>query len=108
MPAAQYGHGTGPLQGNSLTGGYVYRGPIETLQGLYIFSEFISNNVWSVPIASLPAGTTAPSSGFTNRNADFRPNAGTLARITSFGEDQTGNLYIVTFGGDVFRIEPAG
>jgi hypothetical protein len=61
MPVTQYGHGNGPLQGNSVTGGYVYRGPVEVLQGLYIFADFVRNNVWSVPIASLPAGSTAPS-----------------------------------------------
>jgi glucose/arabinose dehydrogenase len=108
MPVTQYRHGSGPLEGNSLTGGHVYRGPVEALQGLYIFADFVSNNIWSAPVAGLPAGTTAPSSIFTNRNADFRPNAGALAQITSFGEDQAGNLYIVTFGGDLFRIEPAG
>ena len=106
MPVAQYGHGSGPLQGNSLTGGFVYRGPVEPLQGLYIFADFISNNIWSVPAASLVAGSTQPSSSFTNRNAAFTPNAGSLSNVASFGEDQAGNLYIVAFGGDVFMIQP--
>jgi len=106
MPVTQYGHGSGPLQGNSVTGGFVYRGPVEPLQGLYIFADFVSNNIWSVPSASLVAGSTQPSSSFTNRNAAFAPNAGSLASIASFGEDQAGNLYIVAFGGDVFMIQP--
>jgi hypothetical protein len=88
-------------------GGYVYRGPVEALQGLYIFADFISNNIWSVPIAALPRGATASSSAFTNRNAAFTPNVGSLTQITSFGEDQAGNLYIVTIGGNVFEIVPA-
>jgi glucose/arabinose dehydrogenase len=108
MPVAQYGHGSGPLQGNSITGGHVYRGPVEVLQGLYIFADFISGNIWSVPIANLPQGSTAPSSAFTNRNASFAPNAGSLNSVTSFGEDETGNLYIVTFSGSVFAIRPSG
>ena len=107
MPVTEYGHGAGPLQGNSVTGGCVYRGPVEQLQGLYIFADFVSDNVWSVPIASLPPGATAPSSSFTNRNAAFTPNAGSLASITSFGEDQAGNLFIVSIGGAVFMIQPA-
>ena len=108
MPVAQYGHGSGPLQGNSITGGFVYRGPAEALQGLYIFADFVSGNIWSVPIANLPPGTTASSGVFTNRNAAFAPNAGTLSNVTSFGEDEAGNLYIVTFGGSVFAVRPTG
>ena len=106
MPVAQYSHGSGPLQGASVTGGFVYRGPVEPLQGLYIFADFISSNIWSVPAASLVAGATQPSSSFTNRNAAFAPNAGSIANVASFGEDQAGNLYIVAFGGDVFMIQP--
>ncbi|OYW44270.1 MAG: hypothetical protein B7Z08_02950 [Sphingomonadales bacterium 32-68-7] len=107
MPVAEYAHGSGPLQGNSITGGYVYRGPAEGLQGLYVFADFVSNNVWTVPVSSLPAGSTATSAAFTNRNAAFTPNAGTLSNVTSFGEDQAGNLFIVTIGGSVFMIRPA-
>jgi hypothetical protein len=107
MPVAEYGHGSGPLQGNSLIGGFVYRGPVEQLQGLYIFADFISNNIWSVPAASLTPGATAPSSSFTNRNAAFTPNAGSLTSVTAFGEDQAGNLLIVSIGGDVFMIQPS-
>ena len=106
MPVTQYSHGSGPLQGNSVTGGFVYRGPVEPLQGLYIFGDFVRGNVWSVPAGSLAPGSTAPSSSFTNRNADFAPNAGSLTNIVSFGEDQAGNLFIVAFGGDVFMIRP--
>ena len=108
MPVTEYAHGSGPLQGNSVTGGFVYRGPVEQLQGLYIFADFVSDNIWSVPAASLTAGSTAPSSSFTNRNAAFAPNAGNLTGIASFGEDQAGNLLIVTIGGSVFMIQPSG
>ncbi|MEJ5978100.1 PQQ-dependent sugar dehydrogenase [Novosphingobium sp. PS1R-30] len=108
MPVTQYSHGSGPLQGASLIGGYVYRGSLEALQGLYIFGDFISNNVWSVPAAGLTQGTTTASSSFTNRNAAFTPDTGTLTSITSFGEDQSGELYIVTIGGNVFKIVPSG
>jgi glucose/arabinose dehydrogenase len=107
MPVTQYGHGSGPLQGNSITGGHVYRGPIEALQGLYIFADFVSGNIWSAPISSLPFGSTAASSVFTNRNAAFTPNAGSLSSVTGFGEDEAGNLYIVTIGGSVFAIRPS-
>ena len=105
-PVAQYGHGNGPRQGNSVTGGYVYRGPVESLRGQYIFGDFITGNLWSFPITRVSIGATLPSSEFTLRNASFAPNQGTIGNIASFGVDQQGNLYIVDFDGEIFRIEP--
>jgi glucose/arabinose dehydrogenase len=105
-PVAEYLHGTGPLQGNSVTGGYVYRGPVEVLQGHYIFGDFVRARLWSVPAASLIQGQTLAAAGFTARNTDFTPNAGTYTNIASFGEDQSRNLYIVDYDGEVFVIEP--
>lgn len=105
-PVAEYGHGSGPRQGNAITGGRVYRGPIEALRGQYIFADFISNNIWSVPVSAISLGQTVPSSSFVLRNADFTPNAGTIGSIAAFGVDAAGNLYIVDLGGEVFRIEP--
>lgn len=107
MPVTEYSHGTGPLEGRSITGGFVYRGPVESLQGLYVFADFVSGNIWTVPIAGLTHGTTTPSSAFTNRNAAFTPDAGTLTRIVGFGEDAAGNLYIVSIGGSIFAVLPA-
>lgn len=107
MPVTQYGHGSGPRQGSSVTGGFVYRGPVDALYGQYIFADFVSNNVWSLPAASLVSGTTISSGDFTMRNAAFTPDAGRLTNIASFGEDAAGNLYLVSLGGDVFMIAPA-
>jgi glucose/arabinose dehydrogenase len=108
MPVTEYAHGTGPLTGGAVTGGFVYRGPIEQLQGLYIFADYVSNNIWSVPAASLVAGSTEPSSSFTNRRTSFAPDVGSLARIASFGEDQAGNLLMVSLTtGDVFMFQPS-
>jgi glucose/arabinose dehydrogenase len=104
-PVAEYLHGSGPREGNSITGGYVYRGPVEALRGQYIFVDFISVNFWSIPISRMSLGTTLPSSQFILRNASFAPNAGTIVNPTSFGVDQAGNLYILDFDGEVFRIE---
>lgn len=106
-PVAEYLHGSGPLQGRSITGGYVYRGPVIPLRGLYIFADFITPNIWSLPIASVNPGSTLSSSAFTRRNADFAPDAGSYTNIASFGTDQAGNLYIVDFDGEIFVIEAA-
>lgn len=104
-PVAEYPQGTGPLEGRSVTGGYVYRGPVESLRGLYIFGDFVSGNIWSVPVAELVLGSTLSNSRFTPRRADFTPIAGAIGNIPSFGLDQAGNLYIVDFDGEIFRIE---
>jgi glucose/arabinose dehydrogenase len=108
-PVTQYSHGSGPRQGNSVTGGYVYRGPVEALQGLYIFGDFVGGAIWSVPAASLTQGQTFASSGFTIRTTTFAPPSGqgTIDNIASFGVDARNNLYIVDFDGEIFVIEPA-
>lgn len=105
-PVAEYGHGSGPRQGNSITGGYVYRGPVTSLRDQYVFADFISGNIWSVPYASLVAGQTLPSSRFAQRNEDFAPDAGTIDQLASFGEDSAGNLFLVDLDGEIFMLRP--
>jgi glucose/arabinose dehydrogenase len=105
-PVAEYGHGSGPRQGNSITGGYVYRGAVASLQGQYVFADFVSGNIWSVPYSSFVQGQTLASSRFARRNEDFAPDAGTLNSIAAFGEDSAGNLFLVSLGGDIFMVRP--
>jgi len=104
-PIAQYSHGSGPTQGNSVTGGYVYRGPVEALQGEYVFGDFISGNIWSFPVSAITLGATIPSSSFAIRTTQFAPDAGAIGNIASFGEDDAGNLYVLDFDGEIFRFE---
>jgi glucose/arabinose dehydrogenase len=104
-PVAEYSHGAGPREGNSVTGGYVYRGPVEGLRGQYFFADFVRGNLWSFPLSRISLGSTLASSQFTLRNADFTPNQGTIGNVSSFGVDQAGNLYIVDYDGEIFRIE---
>lgn len=106
-PVAEYYHGGGPTQGNSITGGYVYRGNIVPIQDHYLFADFVSGNVWSVPVSSLVVGQTLSSTQFTRLNDQLVPNAGTLSDISSFGRDNNGDIYIISIGGDIFRIEGA-
>jgi glucose/arabinose dehydrogenase len=105
-PIAQYLHGSGTRQGNTVIGGYVYRGRIEQLQGQYVFTDFITPNVWTIPVSRVVQGTTLSSSEFTVRNADFAPNAGSFDNLASFGLDEAGNLYLVDLDGEIFIIEP--
>ncbi|MCW4463172.1 PQQ-dependent sugar dehydrogenase [Sphingomonas sp. BT-65] len=105
-PVTEYTHGTGPRQGRSVIGGYVYRGPVTSLIGAYVFGDFISGNIWSVPATSLVAGSTLASSSYERRNTDFTPDAGTINQLASFGEDAAGNLYIVDLDGEIFMVTP--
>jgi glucose/arabinose dehydrogenase len=106
-PIAEYAHGTGSRQGNSINGGYVYRGPIAALEGRYFFSDFISDNVWSIPSSEFDQGDTISSDDFILETDVLTPDAGSLTSMVGFGEDNDGNLYILTIGGDIFRIDPA-
>ena len=104
-PVTEYPRGDGPLEGRSITGGYVYRGPVEQLQGLYIFGDFVTGNLWSIPVGEFVLGMTVPNSRYTVRRMDFAPNEGAIDNISSFGLDGAGNLYIVDFDGEIFRLE---
>ena len=88
-----------PSGGFSVTGGYVYRGPISTLQGHYFFADYVTDQIWSLQYDGVSV------SEFTNRTSQFAEDEGTIRNISSFGEDAAGNLYIVDLGGEVFRIE---
>lgn len=102
MPIIQYDHGPGPLQGGSVTGGYVYRGPVRSLQQLYIFGDFASGSIWS---AFPPIRGTLPTSSLTVRTQQFTPDVGAINNISSFGEDALRNLYIVDYDGEIFVVE---
>ena len=83
----------------SVTGGYVYRGSrIAGLGGTYFFADFCSSQIWSFRVVG---GVVQ---NFTNRTAELDPPNATINSITSFGEDATGELYIVDQGGEIFRI----
>jgi Ca2+-binding RTX toxin-like protein len=105
-PLTEYRHGDGPFEGNSVTGGLVYRGPIAALDGQYVFGDFF-DQLWSISVTALSQGSTLPSDAFTLRNTAFTPDAGAIEQITSFATDQAGNLYITDLGGEIFRVQPS-
>jgi glucose/arabinose dehydrogenase len=89
LPVSQYSHSSGNC---SITGGYVYRGTRHpSLAGRYVFADFCSGRIWSIP----STGTGyAPSIGID-----------TTLNITSFGEQESGELYLVSRDGALYRIE---
>ena len=81
--------------GQSVTGGYVYRGEaVPALQGRYVYGDFSSGTIWSA--AAQKGGgyqsSTLLGSGF---------------NVVAFGEDETGELYVADFGGTLYRFAPA-
>ncbi|MDX2131871.1 MAG: PQQ-dependent sugar dehydrogenase [Planctomycetota bacterium] len=109
LPVAEYRHSgsAGPITmtGCSITGGYVYRGSaIPCFRGHYIFADFCTPQIWSF---RLGAGNVLEN--VVNRTVELEP-AGTpsIANISSFGEDASGELYICDRAGEVFKIVSAG
>ena len=104
-PIYDYEHGTGDPEGFSITGGYVYRGPIAALDGHYFFADFATDNLWSLKLdgsdESLFDGTNF--SDFINWTDLIDPNFD-VRNISSFAEDEDGNLYIIGLDGDIFQI----
>lgn len=88
-PVAEYDH----TQGSSVTGGFVYRGKAEpNLQGAYLYGDFISGRIWGLQRQG------AEWENVLLTDTDFG--------ISSFGEDEAGNLYVVDyFAGAVYQIE---
>jgi glucose/arabinose dehydrogenase len=88
QPVLEYEH-TGHC---SVTGGHVYRGAaFPAAQGAYIFGDYCSGTVW----AGIPQGDGSWAAVELLRTDDM---------ITSFGEDEAGELYLVDFGGAVHRL----
>jgi len=91
LPFAEYNHSLGC----SVTGGYVYRGEaIPDLEAVYLFGDYCSGRVWA-----------------SYRDANMQWNTDLLLetgfQISSFGEGETGELYIIDYSGVLYRIDPA-
>jgi Ca2+-binding RTX toxin-like protein len=95
QPIHAYPHGSGA----SVTGGYVYRGQSEGLHGQYFFADFITGQVWTL---RFDGGAWVA----TELTGQIGPDAGQINNPSSFGEDALGNLYLVDFDGEVFRLTP--
>lgn len=85
------------FSGNSVTGGVLYRGPIQELYGRYIFADNVFGQVWSFDPAN-PLGTVQ------NMNSLFTPDQGQIYGVTSFDLDENGNLLIVDGAGALYTL----
>lgn len=92
-PLYDYGHDVGA----SIIGGYVYRGGADaSLEGRYVFGDFVSGRIWSLkPVpggAPIITALTTPFAGST---------------LTSFGEGGDGALYAVGINGNLYQLASA-
>lgn len=88
LPIWEYTHNLG----NSITGGYVYRGPtLDELTGRYIYGDFGSGRIWALDISD-------PENPSNTELIDSDLN------ISSFGTDAENELYICSFDGQIYRL----
>ncbi len=79
----------------AVTGGFRYRGPVISLQGYYIYGDYCSGRIWF-------ASETSPGEWSSEL---FGQLSGGFGNLTSFGEDEEGNVYVVRGSGQVLMFE---
>nr|WP_290669028.1 PQQ-dependent sugar dehydrogenase [Ardenticatena sp.] len=87
LPVAEYDHSFGC----SITGGYVYRGTrFPSLSGTYFFGDYCSGRIW----------------GLRQHNGQWQlaELLDTNVFISSFAEDEAGELYVLDLRGDVYHL----
>lgn len=86
LPVTEYSHSSG--DGCSITGGYVYRGAMPAWNGIYLYGDYCSGNIWGV-IPSVDGWQTQRlfEAGVT---------------ITTFGQDESGEIYLASDNGNVY------
>ena len=87
FPAIEYSHAEG---GCSVTGGYVYRGVMTEWNGIYFYGDYCSGYVWGLIQVN----------GEWQSRLLFEPNV----RITSFGQDEAGEVYLLADTGEVYQL----
>ena len=97
-PIYVYKHGGGNDQGMSVTGGYVYRGLIKSLQGRYVFADYQNPRIWSF------VQSGGKMKDFQDHTTDLQPEGGRITLISSFAEDNEGNLFVIDFTGPIYMI----
>ena len=90
LPIAEYPHTAGAC---SVTGGFVYRGRLSPgMRGLYLYGDYCTGQMWGLE----PQGKT-----WSNR-----PLLASGFNITTFGEDEVGELYVTNAAnGAVYHLE---
>jgi glucose/arabinose dehydrogenase len=88
-PVAEYSHADGSC---SITGGYVYRGrAVPSFRGRYVYGDYCTGKVWSLRIER-------------GRAVGISREAFTVPQLSSFGQDASGELYVVSLGGRIWKL----
>lgn len=74
----------------AITGGYVYRGSVPALIGRYVYGDYCSGRIWSARIEA-------------SRVLGVRREPFLVRDLASFGEDELGELYVVSLAGTIYR-----
>lgn len=95
LPVHEYPHMGGRC---SITGGYVYRGGcLPDIQGWYFFGDYCTGDIYKFEYSDGSA------TNLENLTEDLLP-SGARNQLTSFGEDASGELYVLYRDGTVHRI----
>jgi glucose/arabinose dehydrogenase len=90
-PIFEYNHSAGRC---SITGGFIYRGARSTVPtGVFVFADYCTGEIWQVNPASPPVPPALPPLLID-----------TPLNVTSFGDDEAGEIYVVGQGGTVDRL----
>src|SRR5205814_982805 len=98
-PIFDYGRSTG----QSITGGFVYRGRAlgPAYQGRYFFGDYVAGRVFSLALAIDPATGEATASNLIDHTGEL----GNIGNVSSFGIDADGELYVVSYSlGSILQI----
>lgn len=85
-PVLEYNHNAGNC---SVSGGYLYRGPVNSMNGFYLFGDFCSGTIWF-------AEETSPG------NWERTAFGTSISNLSGFGEDENGEVYAISLNGQLF------
>ncbi len=89
MPIAEYGREGGSC---TVVGGYVYRGDqLPEWNGIYFYGDYCSGIIW---------GLLQDANGQWQSQQLYQG----FTWLSSFGQDQAGNIYLLSFDGSVYRL----
>jgi uncharacterized repeat protein (TIGR03806 family) len=89
LPVVDYEHPDNSAR--SVTGGFVYRGTkLSRLYGTYIYADYVVNTIWGLRYEN-------------GEVVDHKVLAQSPVSISSFGQDEAGEVYVVGYNGSIFR-----
>ncbi len=92
-PVDDYSHASGRC---SITGGYVYRGSMPEWQGIYLYGDYCSGQIWGMVHTKDPSSKTGWGS-----KVLFE----TGTNITTFGQDPAGEIYFASRAGTIYELQ---